>query len=63
MFGVVPAWDPLIAAVFDVVPPDKKPVMLHAGHDMRFSAPLVPGTTLSTVADRFRCARPGRGRG
>jgi len=59
VFGVVPAWDPLIAAVFDVVPPELKPVMLHAGHDMRFSAPLVPGTTLSTVADRFS-VRPSR---
>jgi acyl dehydratase len=59
VFGVVPAWDPLIEAVFDVVPPDKKPVMLHAGHDMRFAAPLEPGTTLSTVADRFS-VRPSR---
>ena len=59
VFGVVPAWDPLIAAVFDVVPPEKKPVMLHAGHDMRFSGPLVPGSTLSTVADRFS-VRPSR---
>ena len=59
VFGVVPAWDPLIAAVFDVVPPEKKPVMLHAGHDMRFSGPLVPGTTLSTVADRYS-VRPSR---
>ena len=42
-----------------MVPPDKKPVMLHAGHDMRFMAPLVPGTTLSTVADRFS-VRPSR---
>ncbi|MEA2900592.1 MAG: hypothetical protein QOH36_479 [Actinomycetota bacterium] len=59
VFGVVPAWDPLITAVFDVVPPEKKPVMLHAGHDMRFSGPLVPGSTLSTVADRFS-VRPSR---
>ena len=59
VFGVVPAWDPLISAVFDVVPPERKPVMLHAGHDMRFSAPLVPGTTLSTVADRYS-VRPSR---
>ena len=59
VFGVVPAWDPLIAAVFDVVPPEKKPVMLHAGHDMRFAAPLVPGTTLSTVAAPFS-VRPSR---
>jgi acyl dehydratase len=59
VFGVVPAWDPLIAAVFDVVPPEKKPVMLHAGHDMRFSGPLVPGTTLSTVAAPFS-VRPSR---
>lgn len=59
VFGVVPAWDPMIAAVFDVVPPEKKPVMLHAGHDMRFAAPLVPGTTLSTVADPYS-VRPSR---
>ncbi len=59
VFGVVPAWDCLIAAVFDVVPPEKKPVMLHAGHDMRFTAPLVPGTTLSTVAEPFS-VRPSR---
>ena len=59
VFGVVPAWDPLIEAVFDVVPPEKKPVMLHAFHDMRFAAPLVPGTTLSTVADRYS-VRPSR---
>lgn len=59
VFGVVPAWDPLIAAVFDVVPPEKKPVMLHAGHDMRFSGPLLPGATLSTVADRYSL-RPSR---
>lgn len=59
VFGVVPAWDPLIEAVFDVVPPEKKPVMLHAGHDMRFFAPLVPGSTLSTVAERYS-VRPSR---
>ena len=59
VFGVVPAWDPLIAAVFDIVPPEKKPVMLHAGHDMRFAAPIVPGTTLSTVAEPFS-VRPSR---
>ena len=59
VFGVVPAWDPLITAVFDVVPPEKKPVMLHASHDMRFTAPLVPGSTLSTVADRYS-VRPSR---
>jgi acyl dehydratase len=59
VFGVVPAWDPLIAAVFDVVPPEKKPVMLHAGHDMRFAAPLVPGMTLSTSAEPFS-VRPSR---
>jgi acyl dehydratase len=59
VYGVVPAWDPLIAAVFDIVPPDKKPVMLHANHDMRFSAPIVPGTTLSTVAQPFS-VRPSR---
>jgi acyl dehydratase len=59
VFGVVPAWDPLMTAVFDVVPLEKKPVMLHALHDMRFFAPLVPGTTLSTVADRFS-VRPSR---
>jgi acyl dehydratase len=59
VYGVVPAWDPLIAAVFDVVPPEKKPVMLHAGHDMRFTAPIVPGTTLSTVAAPFS-VRPSR---
>ncbi len=59
VFGVVPAWDPLITAVFDIVPPEMKPVMLHANHDMRFSTPIVPGSTLSTTAGPYSI-RPSR---
>lgn len=59
VFGVVPAWEPLITAVFDVVPAELKPVMLHAGHDMRFTTPVVPGTTLATGAEPYS-VRPSR---
>lgn len=59
VFGVVPAWQPMIEAVFEVVPPEMKPVMLHAAHDMGFSRPLVPGTTLSTSCAPYS-VRPTR---
>ncbi|MEA2843624.1 MAG: hypothetical protein QOJ69_1295 [Actinomycetota bacterium] len=61
VFSVIPSWDPMIAALHDVMPADQMPMLLHALQDMRFHRPLVPGTTLSTVAGLFgvQAARAG----
>lgn len=61
VFSVVPSWDPMIAALHDVMPAEQMPMLLHAFQDMRFHQPLVPGTTLSTVAGLFgvQVARAG----
>ena len=59
VFSVIPSWDPMIAGLYDVMPAEQMPMLLHALQDMRFHAPLVPGTTLSTEAGLFG-VRPGR---
>ncbi len=58
---MIPSWDPMIAALHDVMPADQMPMLLHALQDMRFHRPLVPGTTLSTDAGLYgvKAARAG----
>lgn len=51
VFGVVPSWPVFTAAVSDVVPPEARAGLLHAGHDMRFLHPLVPGELLASAAE------------
>ncbi len=61
VFSVIPSWDPMIAGLHDVMPAEQMPMLLHALQDMRFHQPLVPGTTLTTVAGLFgvQAARAG----
>ena len=51
VFGVVPAWPTMMAAVLDVVPPAARPMLVHLAQDMRFPRPLVAGQTLVTEAE------------
>jgi acyl dehydratase len=61
VFGVVPTWDIMLAALLDVVPPDALPMLLHLRHDMWFHRPLEVGATLVTAAEvsAVRVRRPG----
>jgi acyl dehydratase len=56
---VVPTWEATMTALVDLVPPESMPMLLHAGHDMRFHRPMVPGMTLVTVAEPYNI-RPTR---
>jgi acyl dehydratase len=51
VFGVVPTWPTMMAAVLDAVPAEALPMLVHLAHDMRFHRPLVAGQTLVTEAD------------
>ncbi|MCA1691510.1 MAG: MaoC family dehydratase N-terminal domain-containing protein [Actinobacteria bacterium] len=61
VFGVVPTWDSLIAALDELIPAELKPMLLHAEQDMHFHQPLVPGMELTTEAasHSVRVARSG----
>ena len=59
LFGVVPTWEATMTALVDLVPPESMPMLLHAGHDMRFHRPIVPGMTLVTAAEPYNI-RPTR---
>lgn len=59
VFGVVPTWEATMTALVDLVPPESMPMLLHAGHDMRFHRPVVPGMTLVTAAEPYNI-RPTR---
>ena len=51
VFGVVPTWDIMLAAVLDVVPADALPMLVHLSHDMHFHRPLEVGQVLATTAE------------
>jgi len=53
VFGVVPAWDAMLLAVADVVPPEVAMMVVHGEQDMRFHQPLVPGVVLTTRAEAY----------
>ena len=61
VFGVVPTWEAMSAALTDVVPVEAFPMIVHGEHDMHFHRPLVPGTALCTTAEAFsiRVGRSG----
>ncbi|HEX2064348.1 MAG TPA: MaoC/PaaZ C-terminal domain-containing protein [Acidimicrobiales bacterium] len=59
VFGAVLAWDALAMAVTDVVPAEALAGLVHGEHDMHFSAPLVPGTSVTSRAQPHS-VRPGR---
>ena len=48
LFAVVPAWETLMAAVVDVVPPEHLPRLLHLEHDLHVHRPLAVGDELVT---------------
>ena len=61
VFGVVPTWDALTAALDGLIPDDLRPMLLHLEQDMHFHQALVPGMLLVTEAEghSVRVARSG----
>ena len=53
IFGVVPTWEPLLAANAAVVPPEAMLMIVHGEQDMWSHQPLVPGTTLRSTATPY----------
>ncbi|HEX2042063.1 MAG TPA: MaoC/PaaZ C-terminal domain-containing protein [Acidimicrobiales bacterium] len=50
VFGVVPTWPTMMAAVLAAVPAEALPMLVHLAHDMRFPRPLLAGQTLVSEA-------------
>ena len=50
VFGVVPTWPTMMAAVLEVVPPEALPMLVHLAQDMHFLRPLAGGQALVTEA-------------
>ena len=61
VFGVVPTWDAMGLAVGDVVPSDSMMMIVHGEQDMHFHKPLVPGTTIKTLAEAYSIRVGGSG--
>ena len=61
LFAVVPAWETLMGAVVDVVPPEDLPRLLHLEHDVHLHRPLAVGDDLvtETVVHGIRARRSG----
>ena len=51
LFAVVPAWETLMAAVVDVVPPETLPRLLHLEHDLHLHRPLAVDDELVTATE------------
>jgi len=51
VFGVVPTWSAMVAAVEGVVPPDAQKRIVHGERDMHFHAPLIPGMRLHSESE------------
>ncbi len=50
VFAVLPVWEAMLTAALSVVPPEVAMRVVHAGQDMRFARPLVPGDVLRSRA-------------
>lgn len=50
VFAVVPIWEAMMAVAMSIVPPEVAMRVVHAGQDMRFHRPLVPGDVLRSRA-------------
>jgi acyl dehydratase len=50
VFAIVPVFDGMIPTLFEVVPAELLPFVLHGEQDMRFHRPIVPGMTLASRA-------------
>jgi acyl dehydratase len=61
VFGVVPTWDAMGEVVGNLVPPEALMMIVHGEQDMHFHQPLVPGATLSTMAQAFSVRVGGSG--
>lgn len=61
LFGVVPTWETVMAAVVDAVPNEALPMLVHLSHDMHFHRPLTQGQTLVSEAEThsIRARRSG----
>src|SRR5438270_281455 len=59
VFAVVPTWEAMITVAADVIPSEAMPFVVHGEQDMHFHQPLVPGGTLTTVAEAYS-VRVGR---
>jgi acyl dehydratase len=53
VFGVVPTWDAMLLSVMGVVPAEAAMMIVHGEQDMHFHRPLVPGRSISTVAQPY----------
>ncbi len=53
VFGVVPTWGPMVAAMEDVIPAEAQKLVVHAERDMHFHKPLVPNMTLQSESEAF----------
>lgn len=61
VFAIVPVWDAMTAAAGLVTPPDAFEQVVHAGQDMRFGRPIVPGDVLRSRATPVHLAVRGVG--
>lgn len=59
VFGVVPTWPSLVAALTDMVPAEAMAMVLHGEQDLHFAQPLVPGQRLRTRSEGYN-VRPSR---
>src|SRR5689334_12044754 len=61
VFGVVPTWSQMLVASADVIPPEAMMFIVHGEQDMHFHKPLVPGATLTTIAEIYAIRVGGSG--
>src|SRR5437879_3862174 len=53
VFAVVPTWDAMLQSVMGVVPAEVMMMIVHGEQDMHFHRPLIPGRSISTVAEPY----------
>lgn len=53
VFGVVPTWNQMLVVSAALIPPEALMFIVHGEQDMHFHQPLVPGASLTTVAEAF----------
>jgi acyl dehydratase len=61
VFAVVPTWDAMLQSVIGVVPAEAAMMIVHGEQDMHFHQPLVPGRSISTVAQPYSVRVGGTG--
>ena len=61
VFAVVPTWDAMLQSAMGVVPAEAAMMIVHGEQDMHFHQPLVPGRSISTVAQPYSVRVGGTG--